>query len=501
MTAFGDRRREPVSRSLLQIEARAQHTKPLWNRGTTRAELVRPIADELLCAFARNHLKVSPYQLLLIGAITLLATTWINLAAVLPGALLAAASVLVERSCCRALMRRASGITNPSRWRLGFVLGELVQGAGWFLFAVPFLAQPPEPPAGSDGFLLIAVLLLTGVAGVLRSPLPSAVGAALAPLALVLAFLVARGSDEGHGTLALLFLSGQIFIAHVSHRLHRAAAANVRACAEVRVSLAEIEQITASMAAAYRRAEEADRAKTQFFATMSHELRTPLNAILGFSEVMKNEVLGTHSTPSYREYSIDIHGSGQRLLTLVNGILDLSRIASGQYALREETAELGALVSDSVAALSASASGKDQEISLSIAMDLDPILVDVAAVRQIVAHLVSNAIKFTAPGGQITVCVGWTSSGAQYVSVADDGPGIPADEIPVVLSSFGRGSLALSTAEPGVGLGLPIARGLLELHGGRLSLRSTLRKGTEAVAIFPAVRCRPARRAPSAAVA
>src|SRR5215208_2084507 len=137
MTASGDRRRKPVSRSLVQAEARAQDTKSLGDHGITRAGFVRPVDDELLCAFARNHLKVSPYQLLLIGAITLLATTWIDLAAVLPGALLAAASVLVERSCCRALMRRASGITNPSRWRLGFVLGELVQGAGWFLFAAP----------------------------------------------------------------------------------------------------------------------------------------------------------------------------------------------------------------------------------------------------------------------------------------------------------------------------------------------------------------------------
>jgi two-component system, cell cycle sensor histidine kinase PleC len=324
---------------------------------------------------------------------------------------------------------------------------------------------------------------------VLRSPLPSAVGAAVAPLALLIAFMSARGSGDGHGTLALLVLSGQAFLAYVAHRLHRSAAATLRTQVQIQASFAEVERIAASTTEAYRRAEEADRAKTQFFATMSHELRTPLNAILGFSEVMKNEVLGSHSTPSYREYSSDIHGSGQQLLALINGILDLSRIASGQYTLREETSDLGLLVKASLDALSAAALAKSHEITLSIAPDLDPIRVDAAAVGQIVANLVSNAIKFTGPGGQIDVRVGWTSRGGQYVSVTDDGPGIPAEEIPLVLSSFGRGSLAVSNAEPGVGLGLPVARGLVELHGGRLILNSTLRRGTQATVVLPAVRC------------
>jgi two-component system cell cycle sensor histidine kinase PleC len=319
------------------------------------------------------------------------------------------------------------------------------------------------------------------------------VWAVLAPLGLLLALSAAGGPDRTHATLALLVLSGQIFLAYIAHRLHRIAAANFRTRARIRASFAELERIRATTSEVCRRAEEADRAKAQFFSTMSHELRTPLNAILGFSELMKNEVLGVHSTPSYREYSSDIHGSGQQLLELIDGILDLSRIASGQYVLDVKTVHLPDAVRECIDSLAASARPKGHRIAIEAAADLEPIAVDPTAVRQMVSNLVSNAIKFTAPGGEITVRVGWTSRGGQYVSVTDDGPGIPAEEVRVALSSFGRGSLAVSTAEPGVGLGLPIVRGLAELHGGRLILNAAVPRGTEAVVILPAHRCEAAR--------
>ena len=108
--------------------------------------------------------------------------------------------------------------------------------------------------------------------------------------------------------------------------------------------------------------------------------------------------------------------------------------------------------------------------------------------RQIVLNLLSNAIKFTPPGGEIAVKVGWTSSGGQYLSVKDTGPGIPEDEIPIVMSSFGRGSLAIKTAEQGSGLGLPIVKGLVDLHGGGFQLKSKPREGTEVIVTFPAAR-------------
>jgi two-component system cell cycle sensor histidine kinase PleC len=221
---------------------------------------------------------------------------------------------------------------------------------------------------------------------------------------------------------------------------------------------------------------------------MSHELRTPLNAIMGFSEVMKNEVFGPHSTASYKEYSGDIHGSGQHLLTLINEILDLSRIEAGRYELNEEALHLSHIVADCRHMLNLRAKAKGQVIKEAIDPSLPRLWADERAVRQVVLNVLSNAIKFTPPGGEISVKVGWTSSGGQYVSIKDTGPGIPEAEIPVVMSSFGRGSLAIKTAEQGSGLGLPIVKGLVDLHGGGFQLKSKPREGTEAIITFPTSR-------------
>jgi two-component system cell cycle sensor histidine kinase PleC len=134
------------------------------------------------------------------------------------------------------------------------------------------------------------------------------------------------------------------------------------------------------------------------------------------------------------------------------------------------------------------AKAKAQVIRDAIDPSLPRIWADERAVRQIVLNVLSNAVKFTPPAGEITVKVGWTSSGGQYVSVRDSGPGIPEEEIPIVMSSFGRGSLAIKTAEQGSGLGLPIVKGLVDLHGGNFRLNSKPREGTEVIVTFPAER-------------
>lgn len=131
------------------------------------------------------------------------------------------------------------------------------------------------------------------------------------------------------------------------------------------------------------------------------------------------------------------------------------------------------------------ARNKDIRIVQQFEHKLPRLLGDERAVRQIALNLLSNAVKFATPGTDIVVRVGWTAGGGQYISVRDSGPGIPADEIPVVLAAFGQGSIAIKSAEQGTGLGLPIVQGLIALHGGELDLKSKLREGTEAIAIFP----------------
>jgi two-component system, cell cycle sensor histidine kinase PleC len=276
-----------------------------------------------------------------------------------------------------------------------------------------------------------------------------------------------------------------LYFMFLARKLHKASLEALSFQTEKDELIAELEQAKASSDLARRRAEAANLAKSRFLATMSHELRTPLNAILGFSEVMKGELFGSHVVASYKEYSNDIHASGQHLLMLINEILDLSRIEAGRFDLKEVAITLPHLVEDCRHLLGLRAKKRRIAIEKAVEPDLPRIWADERAIRQVILNLLSNAIKFTPQGGTIKIRIGWTASGGQYIAVRDSGPGIPEDEIPIVMSSFGRGALAQKNAEEGSGLGLPIVKGLVELHGGSFTLKSKLREGTEVIVIFP----------------
>src|SRR5262249_50059012 len=205
----------------------------------------------------------------------------------------------------------------------------------------------------------------------------------------------------------------------------------------------------------------------------------------GFSEVMKSEVFGPHAVPTYKEYASDIHNSGVHLLNLINEILDLSRIEAGRYELNEEAVSLSQIVEDCHHLLKLRARNRGLTIHEVFEPDLPRLWGDERAVRQICLNLLSNAIKFTPQGGEVWLKVGWTASGGQYMTVKDNGPGIPEEELPIVLASFGQGTNAIKSAEQGTGLGLPIAKSLVDLHGGTFKLSSKLREGTEVGGTFP----------------
>lgn len=169
---------------------------------------------------------------------------------------------------------------------------------------------------------------------------------------------------------------------------------------------------------------------------MSHELRTPLNAILGFSEIMQSEVFGPLGNAHYKEYIGDIHSSGRHLLNLINEILDLSRMESGRYTLSEDEVMLADVVEDCDHLINLKAKTKNIVIHEQFENNLPKIWADERAVRQIVLNLLANAVKFTQPGGEIWIKLGWTAAAGQYVSVRDNGPGIPEEEIPIVLFGF-----------------------------------------------------------------
>jgi two-component system cell cycle sensor histidine kinase PleC len=372
-------------------------------------------------------------------------------------------------------------------WQARFVFAEACNGLTWASFAMLMtgVADPVASPWAAT-FVVVAFMLAAATHTVVTAFVPAAVTAAMVPIALSVLLFMRPVSLHGPVLpLTLLVLGALLYFTALARRIHVSQLDSLAFQAEKDMLIDQLEQARANSDDARRRAEEASLAKSRFLATMSHELRTPLNAILGFSEVMKTELFGSHTVAAYRDYSGDIHASGEHLLTLINEILDLSRVEAGRYELKEEPVHLPGAIEDCRHLLALRARKRCIAVSENVEPDMPRLWADERAVRQIVLNLLTNAIKFTPQGGQIAVKVGWTIAGGQYFSVKDTGPGIPDEEIPLIMSSFGRGSLALQNACEGSGLGLPIVKGLVELHGGVFTLRSKLREGTEVVVVFP----------------
>lgn len=295
-------------------------------------------------------------------------------------------------------------------------------------------------------------------------------------------------NDPFYSALASMAVGVHIYFIFLAKGLHTTALTMLQFRAQKDTLIAELEEQKLVAEESRRRAETANKAKSRFLATMSHELRTPLNAIMGFSEVMKGELFGPLSNPTYKDYSDNIYESGKHLLHLINEILDLSRIEAGRYDLHEEETLMIDVADDAQRLLRLKAQKKGVQIIEAFDETLPELWVDRRAMRQICLNLLSNALKFTPKGGSITLTIRGTEDGGQIMSVRDTGPGIPKDELPKVLQVFGQGSLAHETAEGGTGLGLPIVQNLIELHQGQFELKSELRKGTEAIVHLPASR-------------
>ncbi len=258
------------------------------------------------------------------------------------------------------------------------------------------------------------------------------------------------------------------------------------AIARLTLNRAQMDEMTRRLAITADQAENASRAKSAFLANMSHELRTPLNAIMGFSEVMKDQHLGPMSNARYLGYASDIHASGRYLLGIINDILDLSKIEAGKMSL--ENAEEFPLRQSLEASLALCAS-LGEKYGVTIASHLPPETLRLLAVermvRQIMINLVGNAIKFTPAGGRVDVRAAPAEDGGYAVFVQDSGIGMTEDEIVRALTPFGQIENRMTATHNGTGLGLPLAKAMLELHGGRLSIRSIPHHGTTIVVSFP----------------
>ncbi len=231
----------------------------------------------------------------------------------------------------------------------------------------------------------------------------------------------------------------------------------------------------------------ASRAKTEFIANMSHELRTPLNSIIGFSDIMKNEVMGPLGQDMYREYAADINRSGKGLLKIINEILDISKIESGDRDLNESEFNVGKVLQTCIDLYAARVKEK-RIIIMNEASDMPVLLGEELSIKQVIGNIYSNAVKYTPTEGRITLFTSYDIDGTFRFSITDTGVGMTPREIEKALSAFGQVDNALDRSGSGTGLGLPLARAMMGIHGGRIEILSEKSIGTTVTIVFPAER-------------
>jgi signal transduction histidine kinase len=238
------------------------------------------------------------------------------------------------------------------------------------------------------------------------------------------------------------------------------------------------------LAAARDAAIGANSSKTTFFANMSHELRTPLNAIIGFSQLLETDVFASRRV----EYAKVIHSSALHLLELVNDLLDVSKIEAGKITLEESKTSLADILTECCTLVEQRARTSGLRLVVNVARNLPNVIGDPRALRQITLNILTNAIKFTPPGGTVEVFAALQSDGEAIFGVRDDGVGIAPAEQQLVFERYGRANHRATQDAEGTGLGLPIVRGLAEAHGGRVTLESAFGHGTCITIWLPAAR-------------
>ena len=250
----------------------------------------------------------------------------------------------------------------------------------------------------------------------------------------------------------------------------------------------QIQQNQQIMAVALHDARLADKAKSEFLANMSHELRTPLNAIIGFSEAFCMELFGPLGNEQYQTYARDMEISGQHLLSIINDILDLSKIEAGTFDIEDDVVEVDRIIEVALILVEGRAEEADVEIRTEFMEDLPLLRGSRGKLQRVLVNLLSNAIKFTPSGGALTVSACNEEDGTVAIRVSDTGIGMSAAEIELALTPFGQVDGRLARKFEGTGLGLPLAKRLVELHGGELVVHSTPGQGTEITMRLPADR-------------
>ncbi|WP_068082164.1 sensor histidine kinase [Polycladidibacter stylochi] len=441
---------------------------------------------DLILMFTRNQLSTTYAMPLLATVVALIACVWVEPIVV---ALWFIVILLVQSGLYFSIShieRRVRAAVSTTGIMNELFAGSAIFSLSWVGFLL--LSFDGEVADGLFIFQFATYLIVVAMSTMLSSPLPQAQLVATVPISLCMLALFIAAGGAMHYAMAAMAVGAQVFFYLLSRQLYANALILLEYRAEKDQLISELEQANASSQESRKRAEEANLAKSRFLATMSHELRTPLNAILGFSEVMKDEVLGPMHNRTYLDYAQDINNSGQHLLNLINEILDLSRVEAGRYELHETASSLANTMAACRHMMQMHANQKGLVIHEQYTPMLPSLWADERALRQMILNLLGNAIKFTPDKGDIWLEAGMDANNCQFIQVRDNGPGIPQGEIPMVLEAFGQGAQAINNAEEGTGLGLSIVQAFANLHGAIFELDSNFGSGTTVRLLFPAER-------------
>jgi signal transduction histidine kinase len=372
-------------------------------------------------------------------------------------------------------------------WDAGYVSASLVVGPMFsaLAFWTALRGRTVKQKALAAGLLTLGICALhfTAMTAVTLTPIAAATASSgsIAPMSLAVAVAAIAFLIIGLG------LTGTLVDQHLGERA-QAEATRLRVhIKELEATKLRLEETSSNLSAALAAAALSSQAKSQFLAAMSHELRTPLNAVIGFSALMKMEAYGPLGDHRYAEYSGDIHASGSHLLSLINDVLDLTRLDANRVELEEDVVDLCELVDETLRLVALQAGDAQLTLERHMPEALPQVRIDRRRIKQVLLNLLSNAIKFTPAGGSVSVTAALTRNGLA-VAVADTGIGMQAEDIQTALTRFGQIDSGLARKYDGTGLGLPIAEQLVDLHGGAFTIQSVPGAGTTVTVTLPSER-------------
>lgn len=473
------------NRQNFQLEDGPVATETSMFEESLPAEANVPWQGDLLEMFLKNQLRLAPIMPLLALLLGMTVIHWMPSITVAAWIFGVVGCNAIQLYLCRLYFKQARNPREQREWIGMMSASELMLGA--FLILPLFFFWPHAD--STEGSFVIAAIMVVSVSRflVVNNFMP----VLIAGTGMITIGVAVRCLAEGgpiYFALASLIIMLEVFFLFIARQLQETARDMIVFRNQKDVLIAELKQERDRAEGERSKAETANRAKSTFLANMSHELRTPLNAILGFSEILERELFGPIANLTYKDYAGDIHASGRYLLGLINDILDISRIEAGRREINEEPVPLLDALEQAKHLLEINASEKNIAITIAVASGLPKIMGDVRAVNQVAINLLTNAIKFTPKNGAVKLSAQRSASGAIEMCVEDNGPGIPANELEQALAAFSRGSFATKKAVDGVGLGLSIVKGIMDLHGGTVEIRSVVGNGTKVVCTFPVKR-------------